>query len=117
FHTMARFGPKLEREQVLLGRFVDIGSELFAISASCARAQQLNEPSAIALADYFCQLAHLKIDQLFEAIHHNADHAGYKLAQRVLGGEYEWLERGKLEGVELSSAAEASKTQPTDLPT
>lgn len=97
FHSMARFGPKLEREQVLLGRFVDIGSELFAMAASCARAQKLQEPSAIALADYFCQIARLKIDQLFEAIHHNADRPGYKLAQSVLAGDYAWLEAGKLE--------------------
>src|SRR5208282_1285 len=39
FHAMAKHGPKLEREQVLLGRFVDIGTELFAMLASCARAQ------------------------------------------------------------------------------
>ncbi|MHA3771558.1 acyl-CoA dehydrogenase family protein [Verrucomicrobiota bacterium sgz303538] len=94
FHTMARFGPKLEREQVLLGRFVDIGTELFAMGAACARAQSLAEPSAIALADYFCRTAELKIDRLFDEIHNNADRAGYKLAQRVLNGEYTWLENG-----------------------
>ena len=40
---MANHGPKLEREQVLLGRFVDIGTELFAMLSSCARAQQMLE--------------------------------------------------------------------------
>src|SRR4051812_14644338 len=43
FHAMVRFGPKLEREQVLLGRFVDIGAELFAITATCLRAQSLSK--------------------------------------------------------------------------
>src|SRR5439155_3203419 len=41
FHAMIRFGPKLEREQVLLGRFVEIGTELYAMAATCARAQGL----------------------------------------------------------------------------
>ena len=45
FHAMARYGPKLEREQVLLGRFVDLGTEIFALSATCARAQQLGGDS------------------------------------------------------------------------
>ena len=62
FHAMARFGPKLEREQVLLGRFVDLGTELFALSATCARAQQLGAPEALALADYFCRTARLRIE-------------------------------------------------------
>jgi hypothetical protein len=38
FHAMVKHGPKLEREQILLGRFVEIGAELFAITATCSRA-------------------------------------------------------------------------------
>ncbi len=94
FHNMAKYGPKLEREQVLLGRFVDIGTELFAMGAACAKAQSLAEPSAVALADYFCKLARLKIEKLFDEIHHNADRTGYKVSQRVLSGDYTWLENG-----------------------
>src|SRR5205085_668888 len=32
FHAMARFGPKLDQEQLLLSRFVGVATELFAIS-------------------------------------------------------------------------------------
>src|SRR5436189_1248988 len=39
FHAMMRFGPKLDREQLLLSRFVGIATELFAMSATCAFAQ------------------------------------------------------------------------------
>ncbi len=96
FHTMARFGPKLEREQVLLGRFVDIGTELFAIAAACARAQSLSEPNACAIADYFCRTARIRIESKFEGLHHNTDRAGYKLSQEVLSCAYDWLEQGTL---------------------
>jgi hypothetical protein len=100
FHAMARYGPKLEREQVLLGRFVDIGAEIFAIASSCARAQSAlsgNETvrtDLLALADYFSQTAHLRIEWLFYSAKHNVDGQGYKLAQRVLSGELDWLETG-----------------------
>src|SRR6202790_1750096 len=40
FHAMARFGPKLDRQQLLLSRFVGIATELFAISATCSFAQR-----------------------------------------------------------------------------
>ena len=96
FHAMARFGPKLEREQVLLGRFVDLGTELFALTAACSRAHALGTPEAIELADYFARLARLKIARLFHALHHHADRPGYRLAQRVLAGDYAWLEAGVL---------------------
>src|SRR3990170_6429148 len=43
FHAMVRYGPKLERRQAVLFRAVDIGSELFAMSAACVRAQMLRE--------------------------------------------------------------------------
>ena len=84
FHAMARFGPKLEREQLLLGRFVDIAAELFAMAASCARAATLHDEASRALADYFCRAARLRTDDLFRALHHNEDRRGYKLAQKLL---------------------------------
>jgi hypothetical protein len=93
---MARFGPKLEREQVLLGRFVDIATEIFAVSTTCARAHQLGEGSVVELADFFATCAELRIDEWFHAIGHNADRAGYRVAQDVLRGRHEWVETGML---------------------
>ncbi len=43
FHSMLRYGPKLEKKQVLLGRFVEVGAELFAMTASMGYAKQLIE--------------------------------------------------------------------------
>jgi hypothetical protein len=100
FHAMARHGPKLERQQVLLGRFVDIGAEIFAIGSSCARAQSALPTSKkadadlLALADYFSRTARLRIEQLFYSARHNVDRRGYRLAQRVLSGDLDWLETG-----------------------
>src|SRR5438034_752242 len=39
FYAMARWQGRLERKQGFLGRIVDIGAELFAISAVCVRAR------------------------------------------------------------------------------
>jgi len=98
FHAMARFGPKLERQQILLGRFVDIGTELFAITASCSRAQSLDTGEARALADYFCRMSRLKVEALFRDVRHNRDAEGYRVAQQVLAGKFDWLQDGILGG-------------------
>ena len=103
FHAMARFGPKLERQQVLLGRFVDIGTELFAITASCSRAQSLGTEEARALADYFCRISRIKIEALFRDVYDNRDAEGYRLAQQVLAGEFNWLQDGILGGTKPPS--------------
>jgi hypothetical protein len=100
FHAMARHGPKLERQQILLGRFVDIGAEIFAIGSSCARAQSAlatskkADPDLLALADYFSRTARLRIERLFYSARHNVDRRGYRLAQRLLSGDLDWLETG-----------------------
>ena len=99
FHAMALNGPKLERKQILLGHFVDIGTELFAITAGCSRAQTMlathqEKEGLIKLADYFCKLARMRVNGLFDSIRHNADRQGYSLARDVLDGKYGWLGGG-----------------------
>ena len=101
FHAMVRFGPKLEREQVLLGRFVDIGAEIFAITATCSRAQSLvargtkdQGAEALQLADFFCRASRLRIEEKFRGIGHNCDAQGYRLAQNVLKQEFGCLKDG-----------------------
>jgi alkylation response protein AidB-like acyl-CoA dehydrogenase len=108
FHAMARFGPKLEKQQVLLGRFVDIGAELFAIAASSASAAALNDESARGLSDLFAKMSRNRIEALFHGIHHNTDSASYRLAQRVREGEYDWLDEGMLKTNDNSGTTERS---------
>ena len=102
FHAMLRHGPKLEREQLLLGRFVDIGAELFAITANCLRGERLlysknasiDEQNLPDLIDYFCKTARLRIEQHFHNLHHNTDSTGYRLAQKLLADKSSELETG-----------------------
>jgi hypothetical protein len=84
FRAMVRLGPKLEREQMLLGRFVDVAAELFAITATCARAAMMRDAQTVSLADYFCRMARLRIVNLFRAMRHNEDRCGYRVAQTLL---------------------------------
>jgi len=101
FHQMVKFGPKLEKRQVLLGRLADIGGDLFAISASCVFAQKLlrdgePEEKVLTLMDDFAAQAHLRIAQNFAGVGQNSDQHGYDLAQEIIAGEHTWLERGIL---------------------
>ncbi|MEY2556549.1 MAG: hypothetical protein QOF93_1693, partial [Verrucomicrobiota bacterium] len=66
FHAMARFGPKLDREQLLLSRFVGIATELFAISTTCSFAQYKidhgeSADEVLSVANYFCKSARARI--------------------------------------------------------
>jgi alkylation response protein AidB-like acyl-CoA dehydrogenase len=99
FHQMVKFGPKLEKRQVLLGRLADIGADVFAIAASCVFAQKLlrdGEPEVkvFTLLDDFAAQANVRIAQNFHGVAHNADEHGYAVAQQVVAGEHPWIERG-----------------------
>src|SRR5215213_2608369 len=101
FHAMVRYGPKLERKQALLFRAVDIGSELFAMSAACSRAMMLagrGQTEATALADTFCREARVRVDEHFRNLYGPNDDNMYKLALSVLRGEHAWLEQGIASG-------------------
>src|SRR5436309_4897294 len=103
FHAMLRFGPKLEYRQAVLFRLVDAGAELFAMAASCARAQWLlhKDPAtgrrAVQVADLFCRQARARVRAKFQGLWRNDDVPTYRVAQEVLAGEHRWLERGMVE--------------------
>ena len=114
FHMMARYGPKLEKRQALLFRAVDIGADLFAMSAAACRAQAMRRakdpeaPRAVELADVFCRMTRRRIAQRFAAIRSNDDVRKYKTARRLLDGEHLWLERGLVPMEDLERFAEAA---------
>ncbi len=98
FHAMACNGPKLERKQVLLGWLMDIGTEMFVMTATCAYANAVAEPDrehAQATADVFCRQARRRIEATFRDCRDRDDRRSINaLAGSVLDGGYEWLEEG-----------------------
>ena len=98
FHAMVRLGPKLERRQMVLFRAVDIGAELFAMSAACSRAHMLakkqGRKEAVELADLFCREARERIKVHFDQFYGPNDDAMYKVAMQVLKADHAWLEQG-----------------------
>jgi hypothetical protein len=99
FASAARYHMKLADRQLLLGRMVEIGAELFAIIAACSKAKRLVEQcpddrSPRELADLFCRDARRRVRALFARLARNDDRRAYRLSQRVMSGAYHWLEDG-----------------------
>ena len=100
FYGMARWQGGLERKQGFLARVVDIGAELFAVSASCVRAAMIaadtpeQGKAAYQLADTFAEQSRHRTERLLEELWHNTDAADERLAARALDGHYTWLEQG-----------------------
>ena len=103
FYGMSRWRGKMERKQGFLGRVVDIGAELFAMTAACVRAQMVRADdadqgeAAVELADAFCQQARVRVDVLFDRLWRNTDDLDRQVAKRVMQGRYTWLEEGVLD--------------------
>jgi len=97
FYAMSRWQGAMERKQAFLGRVVDIGADLWAISAVVARAQMLDTDEARELADLFCGQARRRVDQAFHDLWHNDDSDEYEAALQVLDGRYTFLEEGILD--------------------
>jgi alkylation response protein AidB-like acyl-CoA dehydrogenase len=96
FYAMARWQGKMERKQGFLARIVDIGADLFAMSAACVRAKSQGDPAGVELADLFCWQARLRIEQRFTALWQNTDALDVAAAKRVVEGRYTALEEGIL---------------------
>ncbi|MDT4988139.1 MAG: hypothetical protein QOI74_2233, partial [Micromonosporaceae bacterium] len=96
FYAMARWQGKMERKQAFLGRIVDIGAELYAMSAACvkAHAERESRPEGVELADLFCRQAWGRVERLFTDLWHNTDDVDVAAAARVTAGRYLHLEEG-----------------------
>ncbi|HYU43730.1 MAG TPA: acyl-CoA dehydrogenase family protein [Vicinamibacteria bacterium] len=102
FHGMLRYQAKLQNKQAFLFRLVDVANELFAMSATVARARALaakQRPEAVEarrLADLFCRISRRRVQRLFDALWDNDDVQLYRAGVDVLDGRHEWLEKGIL---------------------
>lgn len=108
FYGMARWQAKLKQRQGFLGRVVDIGAELFAMSAACVRAeaQRNADPvlgqQAYELAEAFCAQATLRVEALFQALWDNTDTGDVALTRNLQRGRYTWLKDGIIDQSEGS---------------
>jgi hypothetical protein len=93
FYAMLLHGPKLERRQLLLGRLVDIGAELFAWSTAVSRAESFMEDSmrsqqevtqAIDLARLQGGLSREVIQCAFSKLFFNEDSARKRVADSLV---------------------------------
>lgn len=99
FYAMSRWQGRMETKQGFLGRVVDIGAELFAMSAACVRAEHLRSrgdhgTEAYQLADAFCRQSRIRVEELFRRLWTNTDELDRKVVSGVMSGSYEWLEAG-----------------------
>jgi alkylation response protein AidB-like acyl-CoA dehydrogenase len=97
FVAMTRYGPKLEKRQSVLFRLVDIGAELFAMSAACVYAHHLMRQDGAGrgperMADLFCRHSRRRVKLLFKQVFDNDDAVTYRAAQEVLQGKHAWMD-------------------------
>lgn len=98
FRAMAMYRQGLERKQMILKRLIDIGTDLFAMAATCSYAIMLKEKqkndSSIELADYFCRMAERRIEHSFYSLSNNEDKQANEIAKKTLENQFTWLEKG-----------------------
>lgn len=99
FHGMALYRDKLGlKKQVFLFRLVDIVNELFAMSATIARAIALEKrgapeaKQAAELAEAFCCKSRRLVKERFGQLWSNEDDEKVALSRSVMAGDHQWLE-------------------------
>jgi alkylation response protein AidB-like acyl-CoA dehydrogenase len=85
---LARFGPKLEKQQLVLGRLVDAGAELLVATAAISYGAHLRKSSENSEIEptvrHLCELASARVDELLTQVVQPTDRSGYQLAQLLL---------------------------------
>ena len=97
FHTMGKYQLKLEYEQVILGNYVDIGTDLFVMASTLAYAESMlkdnpEDQTPQDLADLFCAEARRRIAANFKMAKEGKHNKKYnKVANLLMDGKLEWL--------------------------
>jgi alkylation response protein AidB-like acyl-CoA dehydrogenase len=104
FATMAKYGPKLEKEQLILGNFVDIGVDLFVMATSLSYADHLlgedpADQSPQELADLFCREARKRIEANFRAVKSNNNRSYRKITGLLMEDKLAWLADGSMDPI------------------
>ncbi|NBV42544.1 DNA polymerase II, partial [bacterium] len=99
FHTMAKYQIKLEKEQLILAQYVDIGTELFAMACTLSRAeyqlaQNPSDQSLQDVVDYFCRQSKRRIRRHFCRVHSNDNRLMGTVSKHLLDGNYDWMVTG-----------------------
>jgi hypothetical protein len=93
FHEMVLNGPALEKRQVLLGRLVDIGAELFVWSCTLAYAETKITDASLNSADvekllrlvrYFGNLCRSRITSHYAALRGGLDKESYRVSRDLI---------------------------------
>jgi alkylation response protein AidB-like acyl-CoA dehydrogenase len=97
-HAMARHRQKLEHEQLVLARVVDVGVDIFAMAATLSLAARRSADSGDEgpqqLADLFCQLARSRVEANLKAMGDNIGGAVERVSRDVMAGNHDWLYEG-----------------------
>lgn len=99
FFYMGLYQDKLEKKQMILGRLVEVGTELFAMTATCSYAKHLyeqdrNDRSPLDLAEHFCLQSRRRVKNYLRELSENDDEASNELSSKVMAGKARWLEDG-----------------------
>src|SRR5690606_26432583 len=113
FWAMAKHQQKLEKEQLVLAAFVDIGTDLFAMAASLAHAEHLlterdGDPALQDLVDLFCMRARDRIEANFRDARRNYNRLRDKVGAALLEGKYDWMADDIYTGLPPEDAGQGS---------
>ena len=98
FHSMAIYGPGLDKQHKLLGRLTEIGTELFVISACALRIDSMikdnpeKKAEYLELMDVVFNESKIRIKNNFYSMRNNNDKKNYSFAKKILGGTFKFLE-------------------------
>ena len=99
FHTMGRYQQKLERKTLILSRYVEIGTDLYAMTASLARAEAMlaqtpDNKTINDVVDLFCNIARKRIANNFRLLKSNHDNLIDKVGKEFLENDLAWMSDG-----------------------